>query len=137
MDKTICEIQKSYIVAQARLNALKAFAAEVEREYIANNGILNPDNSVPEHIFYIEDITTYEKAVAEWNDLIVAAGLDVQLTAARAELAAAEDKMIEWGLSLLPAETRAALEKEIQHNAAIREKVIDLVFRLDASTTPT
>ena len=44
--------------------------------------------------------------------------------------------MIEYGLSLAPAGIRATLAKGAKDNYTTRQKLIDLVFRLDVSTVP-
>ena len=81
-----------------------------------------------------EDDAAFEKANDECAALIVSAGLEEELNAARSVLKASEDSLIAYGLSLAPAGVRATLEKAVQHNAATRAKVLDLAFRLDVST---
>lgn len=62
------------------------------------------------------------------------AGLEEEMNTARAALRATEDKLIEYGLSIVPAKTREILQKAVKENAYTRFKVIDLAFRLDVST---
>ena len=106
----------------------------IEKKFIADNGIVNPDGSVPEFLYCMEDDAAFEKANAECAALIASAGLEEELNAARAALKAAEDRLIAYGLSLAPAGVRATLEDAVQRNAATRAKVLDLAFRLDVST---
>ena len=106
----------------------------IEKKFIADNGIVNPDGSVPEFLYCMEDDAAFEKANAECAALIASAGLEEELNAARAALKAAEDRLIAYGLSLAPAGVRATLEKAVRNNAATRAKVLDLTFRLDVST---
>ena len=42
--------------------------------------------------------------------------------------------MIEYGLSLAPSNVRATLEKGARANYTTRQKIIELVLRLDTST---
>ena len=49
---------------------------------------------------------------------------------------AAEDRLIEYGISIAPAGIRATLTKGAKDNYAARQKLIDLVLRLDISTVP-
>ena len=105
-----------------------------EKKFIADSGIVNPDGSVPEFLYCMEDDTAFEKANAEYAALIASARLEEELNAARAALKAAEDRLIAYGLSLAPAGVRATLEKAVQRNATTRAKVLDLAFWLDAST---
>lgn len=65
----------------------------------------------------MEDDAAFEKANDECAALIVSAGLEEELNAARSVLKASEDSLIAYGLSLAPAGVRATLEKAVQHNA--------------------
>jgi len=84
----------------------------------------------------MDDDAAFEKANEECSALIVAAGLESALNAARDDLKAAEDCLISYGLSLAPSGVRATLERGVKQNAAIRQKVIDATYRLDVSTVP-
>ena len=44
--------------------------------------------------------------------------------------------MIEYGLSIAPAGIRSTLAKGAKDNYTTRQKLIELVFRLDVSTVP-
>lgn len=134
MKKTTNKVQEAYIKAKARVEAIEAQQEEIEKKYIADHGIVNPDGSIPEKLFCMDDDAAFERANEECSALIVAAGLEDQHNAARAALKAAEDKLIEYGLSIAPAGVRAVLQKEVKENACTRFKVIDLVFKLDVST---
>lgn len=94
----------------------------------------NPDGSAPEFLWCMDDDAAFDKANEEVSALISAAGLETALNAAKADLKAAEDRLIAYGLSLAPAGVRATLERGVKQNAATRQKLIDLTFRLDAST---
>lgn len=134
MKKTTNKIQENYMKAKAVVKAIEARQEEIERQYIADKGIVNPDGSVPELLYCMEDGAAFDKANEECSAIIVAAGLENELNAARAALKTAEEKLIEYGLSIAPAGVRAVLQEEVKKNACTRMKVIDLVFRLDAST---
>lgn len=134
MKKTTNKVQEAYMKAKARVEAIEAQQEEIEKKYIADHGIVNPDGSIPEKLFCMDDDAAFEKANEECSALIVAAGLEDQHNAARAALKAVEDKLIEYGLSIAPAGVRAVLQKEVKENACTRFKVIDLVFKLDVST---
>lgn len=73
-----------------------------------------------------------KKSAAE----IAACGLEAEYNDARAALIAAEDRLIEYGISIAPAGIRATLTKGAKDNYAARQKLIDLVLRLDISTVP-
>ena len=127
MKRTANKFQRAYMVAKARVQEVESQQEAIEKKFIADKGIVNPDGSVPEFLYCMEDDAAFEKANNECAALIVSAGLEEELNAARSVLKA-------YGLSLAPAGVRATLEKAVQHNAATRAKVLDLAFRLDVST---
>lgn len=134
MKRTANKFQRAYMVAKACVQEVESRQEVIEKKFIADNGIVNPDGSVPEFLYCMEDDAAFEKANAECAALIASAGLEEELNAARAALKAAEDRLIAYGLSLAPAGVRATLEKAVRNNAATRAKVLDLTFRLDVST---
>lgn len=134
MKRSSNNIQRAYMVAKARVQEVESLQDAAEKKFIADNGIVNPDGSVPEFLYCMEDDAAFEKANAECAALIASAGLEEELNAARAALKTAEDRLIAYVLSLAPAGVRATLEDAVQRNAATRAKVLDLAFRLDVST---
>lgn len=134
MRKTTNKIQEAYIKAKAILETLEAREKEVDHQYIVDHGIKNPDGSIPELIYCIEDEEIFEKANAEQVAMIEKSGLWGQILAARSALKATEEKLIEYGLSLASAKEREILTKAVKENYKVRIEVIDLAFRLDVST---
>lgn len=126
--------QRAYMVAKAHLQALKEQEAEIERAYIATQGIHNGDGTIPERVYCIDDAETFERASEETAAEIEGSGLWADILAAEKQLKTAEDAMIAYGLSIAPVGIRATLERGVKENYTIRQKVIDLVFRLDVST---
>ena len=115
--------------------ALKTFPeTEKERAYIVAQGIHNGDGTIPERVYCIDDAETFERASAETSAEIEGSGLWADILAAEKQLKTAEDVMIAYGISIAPAGIRATLERGVKENYTIRQKVIDLVFRLDVST---
>lgn len=134
MKSTTNKIQKAYMIAKARVQEIESRQEEIERKYIADKGIVNPDGSVPDYVWCMDDDAAFDKANEEVGALIAAAGLESEAKAARAALKSAEDRLIAYGLSLAPAGVRATLERGVKQNADTRQKVIDLTFKLDVST---
>lgn len=126
--------QRAYMLAKAHLQALKEQEAEIERAYIVAQGIHNGDGTIPERVYCIDDAETFERASAETSAEIEGSGLWADILAAEKQLKTAEDVMIAYGISIAPAGIRATLERGVKENYTIRQKVIDLVFRLDVST---
>ena len=134
MKTTMNKVQRAYMVAKARVHEIESQQEEIEKKYIADHGITNPDGSTPEYVWCIDDEATFNKANSELSALIISAGLEDGLNAARAALKTAEDRLIAYGLSLAPAGVRATLERGVNQNAVTRQKVLDATFRLDVST---
>lgn len=126
--------QRAYMVAKAHLQAIRDREAEVEKAYIVAKGIRNADDTIPERVYCIDDAETFERASEETAAEIEGSGLWSDILAAEKQLKAAEDAMIAYGISIAPAGIRATLECGVKENYTIRQKVIDLVFRLDVST---
>lgn len=122
------------MVAKANIQEIESRQDAIEKKYIADKGIVIPDGSTPEYVWCIDDEATFEKANSELSALIISAGLEDELNAARAALKTAEDRLIAYGLSLAPAGVRATLERGVKQNATIRQKVLDATFWLDVST---
>ena len=103
MKKTMNNAQRAYMIAKARVQEIEFQQEEIEKKYIADKGIVNPDGSTPDFLWCMDDDAAFEKANEECSALIVAAGLESALNAARDNLKAAEERLIAYGLSLAPA----------------------------------
>lgn len=126
--------QRAYMLAKAHLQALKDREAEIERAYIIAHSIRNADDTIPERVYCIDNMETFNRAVEATSAEIEGSGLWADILAAEESLKAAEDAMIAYGLSIAPAGIRATLERGVKENYTIRLKVIDAVFHLDVST---
>lgn len=136
MKKTTNRIQENYMKAKALVETIRFSMEELERQYIADNGIVNPDGSVPELIYCMDDEAAFDKANEEFSAVMVSAGFEAKSNAARDALRVAEDRLIEYGLSIAPAKIREVLQRGIKENACTRMKIIDITFKLDVSTAP-
>lgn len=134
MEKTMNRFQEDYMVAKAAVEVIQEEQDKIEKKYIADNAVVNPDGSVPELIYCIEDKAAFDKAVKECSTLITAAGLEKGLYEAKEKLKAAEDLLIDYGLSLAPDGIRATLERGIKRSFKMRQKILDLTLHLDIST---
>ena len=131
---TTNSVQRAYMLAKAHLQTLREQEIEIERAYIAAHGIHNGDGTIPERVYCIDDMETFDRANEETSAEIEGSGLWADILAAEEALKAAEDVMIAYGLSIAPADIRATLERGVKENYTIRLKVIDAVFHLDVST---
>lgn len=132
--KTTNTAQELYMLAKANLEALREKEHEVERQYIAEHGIVNSDGSIPSRIYCIDDANVFERANAEVSKMEEDSGLWADILAAEDALEAAENVLIEYGLSLVPMHEREILSKAAATNITTRKKIIGLVLRLDVST---
>ena len=117
--------QRAYMLAKAHLQALKDREAEIERAYIIAHSIRNADDTIPERVYCIDNMETFDRAVEATSAEIEGSGLWADILAAEESLKAAEDAMIAYGLSIAPAGIRATLERGVKENYTIRLKVID------------
>lgn len=125
------KIQKNYLIARAFKEAIETQMEEMEKEYIANNGIINPDGTVPDLLYCMEDEIAFNKANEEFSAIIIENGLQKTINTARANLKIAENKLIEYGLFIAPAEIRKVLEREVKKNICTRSKMIDITLQFD------
>lgn len=123
--------QMAYAVAKAQLEALEEAANEREMAFIIENAIENPDGSIPNHLWCMEDEDAFNFANTELSRIMTESGLEAELNAARRLLHKAEDELIAYGLSLAPERVRKTLEKSAQTDWKTREKILELTFRLD------
>lgn len=137
MKQTMNKAQRDYLEAKTRLEAVEERQKRMERAYIAAHGIANPDGCTPERIYCIDDEEAFEKANEEFSAEVAACGLEAENNTARAALKAAEDGLIEYGLSLVPVNVRGTLEQGMKERSAVRQQLIDLALRLDPSTVPS
>ena len=62
MKRTANKFQRAYMVAKARVQEVESQQEAIEKKFIADKGIVNPDGSVPEFLYCMEDDAAFEKA---------------------------------------------------------------------------
>ncbi|MGN0269064.1 MAG: hypothetical protein ACI4CX_00045 [Candidatus Weimeria sp.] len=126
--------QMEYLKAKKALSYEDRQQQKNEREFLRVNGYRNQDGSVPEEIYLYDNDAKFDQCwaefeVSEYNHYAL-------VREAQARLHKAEEGLIDYALSLMPAfatQYKLELEKE-RNNPKIREKLIDLAFRLDPGT---
>lgn len=126
--------QKAYAVARARVDALIESMNENEAQFIREQGITNPDGSTPKRLYMIDDEDAFDKACECFQQSPLC--LDGECNAAEKELKQAEDALIEYALSIAPPSIADTLRKSCKQYK-IRQRLIDLAFRLDTRTVPS
>ena len=130
----IRECQQAFRQAEKELEKLYGEKYRIEERYIAEKGILNPDGTVPRNVLDIDDDDEFIEADAVCSEFFEKVDLMKKFDAAEQALREARDNLIANGLDMLPKEYRAekeSLERAMQKSSSMREKVIDLILRLD------
>ena len=130
----IRECQQAFRQAEKELEKLYGEKYRIEERYIAEKGILNPDGTVPRNVLDIDDDDEFIEADAVCSEFFEKIDLMKKFDAAEQALREARDNLIANGLDMLPKEYRAekeSLERAMQKSSSMREKVIDLILRLN------
>ena len=130
--------QRMYLNAEEAVKNAKGRLEEAERRYLIQKGIVNPDGSVPERIFQIEDEETFNTICETFEDVPAHRELSNDLHEAKLLLKYAEENLLYYALKVvpLPAELRKALSELAEKNYNARMSILDLVLQLDVSTVP-
>lgn len=129
--------QKAYALARAAYQLSKDEIKRYEQGFIERETIRNKDGSIPEHIWAL-DTDLDEDYFDDLCDKLDAEDAFKALCEAETEafknLQAAEDRLIDFSLSLpMPESVRRTLQ-EHRKEYKIRDRLIDLAFRLDTRT---
>lgn len=127
--------QRQYAQAKADCEALEAAKAKIEHDYIVSADITNSDGAIPKRLWQIDDEKAFEAACVATE----AAVEELHEDEARNILRKAEDALIEYGLSIVPAGIRDTLRPHVLGRTSrysTRKEIIDATFRLDTRTAP-
>ena len=128
--------QKDYAFAKAAYQTACEAVKDYEKKWIIEQGIKNPDGTIPARICAIDcDMESFDafcdvlEADKEYMELCNTESDSYKL------LVSAEDALIDYALSLplVPASVRETLNAH-RKEYKIREKLIDSAFRLDTRT---
>lgn len=125
--------QEVYMLAKAHLETLEDQEKELERQYIIDNGIKNPDGSIPDSIYCIDDDETFNRVNEATAKIAEEIGLWAEIQEAREMLKQAEENLINWGLSIVKKDMPKSLFQTLQNGLnryKIRKQVIDLTLKL-------
>lgn len=132
--KAMSSEQVAYMVAKVLYDAAEADRKSKEKTWLVAHGVKNQDGTTPDTLW------AYDGSEEEFDRICTAFENDVFMTAAAKHvdeacetLRTAEDKLIAYGLSIAPANIRDVLQANIR-KYDVRQKIIDLTFRLDTST---
>lgn len=128
------EVQKNYMVAKAALQTYEEMVTDIEKKYIAENGIRNENGEIPARVYCIDDENTFNKANEETAKIIHKIGIREKVSDAREILKSAEEDVIKFALSIAPTGIRKTLERGARENYKIRTELINTTLKLDVST---
>ena len=123
--------QKAYALAKAKVQTLFEMQEEHEAEFLKGTGYTNEDGEIPTRFWMIDDEEEFIRLCREFDNH--PSNLTKQLNAAEEALKKAEDALIDFAISLIPAGPRETLNRN-RNSYNIRQKMIDLAFRLDTKT---
>lgn len=126
--------QRTYMLAKAHLETLKGIQDDMERKYIAEQGVTNEDGETPNAIYCIDNGETFDRISQAFSELPETKALWPEILEAEELLKQAEEQLITYGLSIAPAKQREILARAAETNYTTRTKIIDLVMRLDVAT---
>ena len=121
--------QKNYMLAKAAVAMAEDNENAYEAKFLEERGHSEP------HCWQIDDNNVFESVIHELDDDAEYHRLFMETRAAEERLHEAEERLIDWSLDWVP---KSITEKVVPHRNefSVREKLIDLAFRLDASTIP-
>lgn len=123
--------QKDYALAKAKAQTLFELQKEHEAEFLRGTGYTNDDGEIPEELWMIDDENEFKRLCAEFDESPL--NLTSQVNAAEAELRKAEDALIDYALSIIPAGPRDTLNRN-RNSYSVRKKMLDIAFKLDTRT---
>lgn len=133
MEREMNEKQRDYAMAKAKCQALKETMDEIEREFIREKGVKNPDGSIPRFTWAIADEELSYRLSNELDELPGFRSLWEQKLEADKALKKAEQDLLDYTMSIVPQKVQDLIRTALDSK---RQELIDLAFRLDTSTVP-
>ena len=128
------KVQSDYSKAKAAVDAIRTIEKAIEKDYCEKHGLTGPTGIPVEYVWMVEDEELFNQHNEALAKELAEAIPDATRKEANDRLKIAEDALIEFGLSLTPEVERQTLIWGLKHKYDIREKLIDLTFRLDTRT---
>lgn len=126
--------QMEYLKALAVMEAIDACDSELEQDYMRRHGLSNSDGTLPKFLWMLDERQDIEEHIKACCAEVEAIGFYEEKHKAEDALRQAEEALLEWGLRLVPADTRQTLEKACRTRCTTRHQVLDLIMQLDAAT---
>ncbi|MBR1980928.1 hypothetical protein [Candidatus Proelusimicrobium excrementi] len=126
--------QTDYIETKKALDALEAREKELEAAFVKSLGVTNEDGSVPSRTWAIDDDAIADQAIDDFGVLVEECGLWKELCEAKEAFQAAEERLVNYALSLIPCKKEREILTAASSNLKYRIQIIETVMKLDTKT---
>ena len=116
---------RNYLVAKAAYEAAVATENEFEEDFLKKRGY------TVKRAFAIENEEEFDKVNLELGKLLEENGISAMRYEACEKKVAAEEKLIEFALSIVPERERNILKNAAKANWKYRQKIIDLALKYE------
>lgn len=116
---------ENYLIAKAALEAAQEAENELEEAFLAEKGYSN------KRIFTIDNEPEFELLNNEFGNLLEKNGMQSTRYEASEAKVAAEEELIRFALSIVPAKEKAILEKAAKTSWKSRQQIIELALKYD------
>ena len=106
---------------------------DILSQSLTNLGVVNEDGTVPSHTWAIDDDSIADQAIDDFGALVEDCGLWAELCKAKEEFQAAEEKLVNYAISLVPCKREREILTTSASNLKYRIKIIETVMKFDST----
>ena len=126
--------QIAYMAAKALYETEAQTQKSLEKAWLKSIGAKNEDGTTPDSLWaYDGPEEDFDRIYTAYENSISMQAAAMRVDLALKDLKQAEEKLVDFALSIAPANIRDVLQAN-RRKWKVRQKIIDLAFRLDAST---
>ena len=126
--------QKDYIETKKALEALEAREHELEAAFVKSLGIRNEDGTSPSRAWAIDNDDLADQAIDDFGVLVEECGLWKELCEAKEAFQKAEERLVNYALSIIPCKKERDILTAASSNLKYRIQIIETVMKLDTKT---
>lgn len=116
---------KNYLRAKTALEAAQKAESDLEEVFLAERGYIN------KRIYTIDNEKEFDRLNQEFEKLLEKNGMQSARHEATKAKITAEEELIRFALSIVPAKEKAILEQAAGTNWKVREQIIDLALKYE------
>lgn len=105
----------------------------MEAAFVKSLGVVNEDGTVPSRTWAIDDDSIADRAIDDFGALVEDCGLWAELCKAKEEFQAAEEKLVNYAISLVPCRREREILTTSASNLKYRIKIIETVMKFDST----